>query len=153
MLSSSQSDSALTCTCILMLLSPICQSAHFPMGENSGSTTGMEKVTSSCHICSTKSLQLLPTPHSPADQVFCKVISPFPRAESGTGAVLRVNCVIESGLCRCCGQRDRQLVASNVFSFYPRRPLFTSELLNGNHSFTQGGEAHDYHKKRMMLPS
>lgn len=35
------SDSALTCTCILMPLSPICQSAHSLMGESSVSTTGM----------------------------------------------------------------------------------------------------------------
>lgn len=45
LLSSSLSDSAVKCTCILMLVSPICQSAHSPIGENSASTTGMEQAS------------------------------------------------------------------------------------------------------------
>lgn len=41
LLSSSLSDSALTRTCILMSVSPICQSVRSPMGENRASATGI----------------------------------------------------------------------------------------------------------------
>ena len=80
MLSSSLSDSALTCTCILMRLSPICQSAHSPMGGNSVSTTGMEKVTAVAVVGASTLNPLNYFPLLKNQWIFYKVISLFPIA-------------------------------------------------------------------------
>lgn len=69
--SSSPSDSALTCTCMLMPLSPICQSAHSLMGKKTvlQSTTAMQKVTAMALVkrLTAKPRQLLPTTRVPVD--------------------------------------------------------------------------------------
>lgn len=85
--SSALSDSALTCACMLMPLSPICQSAHSLMGEkNSVSTTGMQKVTAMALVkrLYTKPHQLHPTTQN-AGGFSISLICHFPPVREGRG--------------------------------------------------------------------
>lgn len=89
--SSSPSDSALTCTCMLMPLSPICQSARSLMGKET-STTAMQKVTAMALVkrLTAKPRQLLPTTRAPVDFLYpCFTASRCKNDISGIEAATR----------------------------------------------------------------
>lgn len=138
--SSSPSDSALTCTCMLMPLSPICQSAHSLMGKKTARALQQCRRLPQWHL--SRGLPLNPGNYSQLLErrwIFYILVLPLPAAKI-TLAALRLP-RDDSNAKFILGYTEHHKTDScklQVYLICPWRPLFTSLFLKEEHPFTHG---------------